>query len=315
VVKFEPGVRLELERNKSYWRAGFPKSEGLTFNFGVSPTEILSQFRAGRFSLASDLLPADAEALRREPEFAAGYHEIPRLTTYYLVFNVNRGPLKDKQLRHKLASSFDVANMVRQTLGRIAVPAQGLIPPGLLGHDSSYTMRSQNQTLADDAKHDGEIELTAVVNPVFFGEYAAFTREIARALREHNIKVRIVNKTMEEWIDAVSAGSVDCVLGRWVADFPDADTFASILTTKGGLLGPVCGLPEVDRLIERGRTETSPAARHAVYRQIEEIIVRERQILPLFHEQAYRFARPEVEGMSLSYDSLALDYSNLSLRN
>ena len=314
VVKFEPGVRLELERNKSYWRAGYPKCEGLTFNFGVSPTEILSEFRAGRFSLASDLLPADAEALRREPQFAANYHEIPRLTTYYLAFNVHHGPLKNKQLRQMLASSFDVANVVRQLLGRIAVPAQGLIPPGLLGHDSSYTTRSQNQALAGEVKHDGEIELTAVVNPVFFGEYAAFTREIARALREHKVKVRIVNKTMEEWIDAVTAGSVDCVLGRWVADFPDADTFASTLTSKGGLLGPVCGLPEVDRLIARGRTETSPAARHAVYREIEEIIVRERQILPLFHEQAYRFARPEVEGMSLSYDSLALDYSNLSLR-
>ena len=314
VVKFEPGVRLELEQNKSYWRPGYPKCEGLCFNFGVSPTEILSQFRAGSFSLASDLLPADAELLRREPEFAAGYHEIPRLTTYYLVFNVNRGPLKDKQLRHTLSSSFDVSNVVRQTLGRIAVPAQGLIPPGLLGHDSSYAPRAQNQPVAREAKHDGETELTAVVNPVFFGEYAAFTREVARVLREHNIKVRIVNKTMEEWIDAVAAGSVDCVLGRWVADFPDADTFASILSSKGGLLGPVCGLAEVDRLIARGRSETSPAARHAVYRQIEEIIVRERQILPLFHEQAYRFARPEVEGMSLSYDSLALDYSNLSLR-
>jgi ABC-type oligopeptide transport system substrate-binding subunit len=99
-----------------------------------------------------------------------------------------------------------------------------------------------------------------------------------------------------------------------VADFPDADSFVSILTSKGGLLGTVCGLPEVDRLIARGRSETSPAARHAVYRQIEDIILRERQILPLFHEQAYRFARPEVEGLSLSYDSLALDYSNLSVR-
>ena len=314
VVKFEPGVRLELERNKGYWRTGFPKCEGVTFNFGVSSTEILSQFRAGRFSLASDLLPADAESLRREPVFASGYHEIPRLTTYYLTFNIHRGPLKDKQLRQTLASSFDVAGVVRQTLGRIAVPAEGLIPPGLLGHDSSYTPRAQSQVLAGKEKHSGEIELTAVVNPVFFGEYAAFTREISRALREHNIKVRIVNKTMEEWLEAATSASVDCVLGRWVADFPDADTFASILASKGGLLGAVCGLAEVDRLIIRGRSETSPAARHAVYRQIEEIIVRERQILPLFHEQAYRFARPEVDGMSLSLDALTLDYANLSIR-
>jgi ABC-type oligopeptide transport system substrate-binding subunit len=163
-------------------------------------------------------------------------------------------------------------------------------------------------------KQEEEIELTAVVNPVFFGEYAAFSREIARSLREQNVTVRIVNKTMEEWLDAVSEGSVDLVLGRWVGDFPDADTFASILVTKGGLLGSVCGLSEIDRLVARGRSETSPAARHAVYRQMEDIIVRDRPLLPLFHEQAYRFARPEVEGLSLTYDSLTLDYANLSVR-
>jgi ABC-type transport system substrate-binding protein len=314
VVKFEPGVRLELERNKTYWRKGYPRCEGVTFNFGVSSTEILSQFRAGRFSIASELVPADAESLRREPEFASGYHEIPRLTTYYLVFNLHRAPLNDKRLRQTLAASIDVASIVRQTLGRIAVPAQGLIPPGLLGHDSSYTARAQDVTTAATRKQDEAIELTAVVNPVFLGEYAAFTHEIARSLQEHNVTVRIVNKTMEEMQDALAAGSVDLVLGRWVGDYPDADTFASILATKEGLLGAVCGLAEVDRLIARGRSETSPAARHAVYRQIEEIIVRDRPMLPLFHEQAYRFARPEVEGMSLTYDSLTLDYANLSIR-
>ncbi len=315
VVKFEPGVRVELERNKTYWRTGYPKSEGLTFNFGVSPTEILSQFRAGRFSIASDLLPADAEALRREPEFASGYHEIPKLTTYYLVFNLNKGPLRDKHLRQKLAQAIDVGSIVRQTLGRIAVPAQGLIPPGLLGHDSSFITPQQESPAEHVTKHDTAIELTAVVNPVFFGEYAAFTREIARSIREHNITVKIVNKTMEEWLEAVAEGSVDVVLGRWVADFADADTFASILASKEGLLGPVCGLSEVDRLIARGRSETSPAARHAVYRQIEDIIVRDRPLIPLFHEQAYKFARPELEGMSLTYDSLTLDYANLSIRS
>jgi len=314
VVKFEPGVRLELERNKTYWRTGYPKSEGLTFNFGVSPTTILQQFRAGRLSIAADLLPGDAESLRREPEFAAGYHEIPRLTTYYLAINVHRGPLKDKRLRQRLAASIDIPNLVRQTLGRIAVPAQGLIPPGLLGHDSSYSTRTQELApLPAAGKQEDEIELTAVVNPVFFGEYAGFTREISRALLDHNIKIKIVNKTMEEWLNALTEGTSDLVLGRWVGDYPDADTFAGILA-KDGLLGKVSGATEVDRLIARGRSETSPAARHAVYRQIEDIIARDKLMLPLFHEQAYRFARPEIEGMSLSYDSLAVDYANLSIR-
>ena len=105
----------------------------------------------------------------------------------------------------------------------------------------------------------------------------------------------------------------DLVIGRWAADYPDADSFANILETKGGLLGRLCGSAEVDRLIARGRSETSPAARHEIYRQIEEIIARDRLLLPLFHEQTYRFARPEVEGLSLSYGGIAVDYSGLRI--
>ena len=67
VASFEPGRRLVLERNRSYWRKGYPRSEGLTFSFGVSPEDMLTGFRAGRYALASDLFPADVEALRHEP--------------------------------------------------------------------------------------------------------------------------------------------------------------------------------------------------------------------------------------------------------
>jgi ABC-type transport system substrate-binding protein len=108
VVKFDLGHRLELERNRTYWRKGFPKSEGLVFSFGVSPTDILTGFRAGRFSLASDLLPADVEALRREPDFASTYRETPQLITYYAAFNTHRGPLTDKGLRRTLVHAVDV---------------------------------------------------------------------------------------------------------------------------------------------------------------------------------------------------------------
>ncbi|MEP6741939.1 MAG: ABC transporter substrate-binding protein [bacterium] len=313
VLKFEPGVRLELERNRNYWRSGYPRIERLNFNFGVAPADILSQFRAGRFSMASDLLPADAEALRRDPEFASGYHEIPNLITYYAAFNCQRGPLQDKRLRQTLAQSIDVASVVRQTLGRLAVPAQGLIPPGLLGHDSAYTPRMPVPSTSASEHPDVKVELTAAVNPVFFGEYSALAREISRSVSDHQIKFRTVNKTMEELQEALLQGSVDVVLGRWGADYPDADTFANILSTRNGLLGKLCGSAEVDRLIARGRLETSPAARHGIYRQVEEIIARDRLLLPLFHEQTYRFARPEVEGLSLSYGAIVVDYASLRI--
>jgi ABC-type oligopeptide transport system substrate-binding subunit len=311
VVKFEPDRRLELERNKTYWRKSYPRSEGLVFNFGVSPADILSEFRAGRFSLASDLLPAEVEALRRDPEFASGYRETPRLITYYAIFNTRRGPLSDKRLRQSLVQAVDVPPIVRQTLGRLAVPARGLIPPGLLGHDAAYSSRTTSAPLPLLEPLSADVELTAVLNPVFFGEYAALTRELSNAFQERRVKIRPMNKTMDEWLEATKDCKVDMAVGRWAADYPDADTFVHILHSKEGFIGRFVDSREIDHLIERGRAETSPTVRHSLYRQIEEIIARDALMLPLFHDQEYRFVRPEIEGLALSYGAPAVDYASL----
>jgi peptide/nickel transport system substrate-binding protein len=97
-----------------------------------------------------------------------------------------------------------------------------------------------------------------------------------------------------------------------VADYPDSDSFASLLHSEAGALGPMCGSPELDRLVERGRTETEPGERHFVYRQIEDIIARDALLLALFHPRNYRFARPDVEGLMItSYTYPSVAYENL----
>jgi ABC-type oligopeptide transport system substrate-binding subunit len=312
VVAFEPGRRLELERNRTYWRPAYPRSEALVFTFGVSPEDVLTGFRNGRFSLASELLTADAEALRREPEFASGYREIPRLITYFVVFNTHRGPLADRDLRQRLARAVDVPRMVRRTLGRLAIPAHGLLPPGLLGYDPAAARIDSGG--GPPERSSASIELSAVMNPVFFGRYAAVARELEAAVAEMGVRIRVVNKTIEEFLEGMKAATTDVAVGRWGADYPDSDTFVHILHSQEGILGRLCSVPEIDRLVERGRAETSPSVRHSLYRQIEETIAREVLLVPLFHEQAYRFARPEVEGLTVSFGSPTVAYEDLRVR-
>lgn len=151
------------------------------------------------------------------------------------------------------------------------------------------------------------------MNPLFFANYSGLARELAMALNERGFRLRPTNRTMAEWLEAAGQGAVDVMVGRWSADYPDADTFVQILHTHG-LLGKYCGSPEIDRLVERGRTESSPAARHALYRQIKEIVARDVLLLPLFHEQAYRFARPEVEGLAVSLWGQTVPYEALRAR-
>ncbi len=314
VVAFEPGRRVELERNRSYWREGYPRSEGLVFDVGVPPAEILAGFRAGRFSLAGDLFPADADALRREPGFASRYRENPRLTTYFVAFNTRRGPLADRALRQRLLRAVDVPALVRQNLGRLALPAASLIPPGLLGHDPTLASRVEPKALAQDAGVAAGAELSAAIHPVFSAGYAAFSRELVAALARAGVTIREATGSYDAYLEAVTQGGADLIVGRWNGDYPDADTFAYALQSQGGFLGRLCGTSEIDRLIALGRTETTPASRHAIYREIEETITREALLIPLFHEQAYRFARPEVEGLSISATLGQVAYEDLHIR-
>jgi ABC-type transport system substrate-binding protein len=67
-------------------------------------------------------------------------------------------------------------------------------------------------------------------------------------------------------------------------------------------------------LIDRGRSETDPRVRHAVYREVEELIAREALLLPLFHDQVGCFARPEVQGLVLGLTNPLIAYEDLSVR-
>ncbi|MFA6958958.1 MAG: hypothetical protein WC538_24055 [Thermoanaerobaculia bacterium] len=44
------------------------------------------------------------------------------------------------------------------------------------------------------------------------------------------------------------------------------------------------------------------------------MIAREALLMPLFHEQVYRFVRPEVEGLSLSFAAPEVSYEALGIR-
>jgi len=80
----------------------------------------------------------------------------------------------------------------------------------------------------------------------------------------------------------VSHGATDVIIGRWSADYSDADTFVYILHSKGGGYGRFTVSPELDRLAERGRAEAAPAVRHSLYREVEEILVRDALLIPMF---------------------------------
>jgi ABC-type transport system substrate-binding protein/serine/threonine protein kinase len=324
IVSFEPGRRLELERNPQYWRSGRPRADGVIFHFGSAPESIREEFLAGRLSLARDLLPADAEAFRHDPRFASGYRESPRLTTYFVVLNGHRGIFSDVELRRRLARSVDVSTIVRRTLGRLAIPAHGLIPPGLLGYSAGVSGPSSRPSSSSSGRSDSieatvsrePVSLSAAVHPVFFGEFAPFFRELEEAFRHCGYSLRPANQTMADYLKLSESGDIDVDVGRWTADYPDADTFTyGLMHSSSGAFRNSLGTPEIDKLSQQARIETDPRVRHSLYRQVEEIVARDALLIPLFHDQVYCFGRPELEGLtSIGQSNAVIPYEDLWIR-
>ena len=180
----------------------------------------------------------------------------------------------------------------------------------MAGSNASRTSSTESRSAKD-----APLELQAAVHATFFGQYAAVAKELSSALGERGVKLKVVNKNFAEFLEQQAGGNINVAIGRWIADYPDADTFAwGVMHTKGGAAGKLCGTPALDRLIERGRVEIDPAARHTIYREVDELISREALLMPLFHEQVYRFVRPEIEGLSLSFAAPEVSYETLRVR-
>ena len=62
------------------------------------------------------------------------------------------------------------------------------------------------------------------------------------------------------------------------------------------------------------QTATSEAARTRALADVQRIAAEQALLLPLFHEQLYRFARPEVDGLAIGFGQPIVQYENLSIR-
>jgi len=313
VVRFDRGERLDLEKNPHYWRPGYPRSQRLVFHSGMAPERVVEELRVGRLSLATDLRPADVEALRRDPAFAAGYREAPRLSTYFLAMNRRSGPLGELRRRRALAAALEVEPLLAETLGRLAVRAHGLIPPGLLGYEEP---REEAPAGADPEALRG-LRLRVAVNPAYTGLYGSFWERLRSTLEERlGVELEVLPASAPEVIELAREGEVELKAQRWIPDFPDADNIAmGLLHSREGALAGLLGAPEIDRRIEQGRRETDPALRHAIYRELEELLAREALVIPLFHEQSYRFAHPDLRGLKLGLSLPEVRYEELSSRS
>ncbi|HEX7527994.1 MAG TPA: ABC transporter substrate-binding protein, partial [Thermoanaerobaculia bacterium] len=294
VVVRRTADRVVLERNPHHWKEP-ARLDAIEFRTGMSASAIGSGLRAGEIELARDLSPQDLEAILREPRLRAGLVETPKKGTYFALFNTKSGLGGNVALRRALAGVTRSQDFVWAALGRFAVPATGILPPGILGHDAGRRRqlmpRDEALALLEEAGLTPPITLTAAVHPILQDRHKALTAALFAVWKELGVEVRITTPDMKAYLDAEARRSADLMIGRWMADYEDPDdfTFALFHSVSGNMRG-FFSSPETDRLVEEARIESRPAVREGLYRKFEGTLLDAPVLIPLFHEVDYRIA-------------------------
>lgn len=331
-VRWLPDRELVLQRNPRYWRVDadgnrLPFLEGVRFSFIKDDKLQLLEFKAGNLE-ESYRIPneffGDIVDRRKQPtgDYARyALLHVPALSTQYYGFLNTDSVFGDVRVRQAFNLAVDRRRIMRYVLrGQAAGPAEhGIVPSSMPGypHDSlrGYDFQPDRaRKLLAEAGFPGGVGFPAVTLQLNAG--GGRNMQIAEAiqgmLKEHlNVDVRLLQVEFAQHLERIDAGKAPFYRLGWVADYPDPETFLQLwygkLVPPAGQISPINSVryvnPAFDAVFEQAITTTDRAQRMELYRQAEQIALRDAPMLLILHDEDYRFLQPYVR----DYPNNAMD--------
>ncbi len=222
-------------------------------------------------------------------------------------------------LRRAVSLAYDVNEDVNLVRNRTAVPAHGVLPPGVLGYDASFTLGKRY----DPAKAKALLDMFGYVDRDGDGwrERPDGSSLVFQYTTEPDPSSRLFAQLWKKDMDAIGVrmtisvaqwsenrkksklGKLQAWFLSWAADYPDGDNFFQLL------YGPNCGssndacfkLPEYDALYEKAFNLPPGPERTAIYAQMTRIVAAYAPWLPMVHRKRNQLLQPWVIGWRKNY--------------
>jgi peptide/nickel transport system substrate-binding protein/oligopeptide transport system substrate-binding protein len=302
------GQRVRLVRNHTYWTANQPLLDELTFRLDLRSTrDVADAFFRGELDIAHGIPLNIVSRIRNDPQYAPYLLTQIQLHTSYLGYDTSTAPFDRLEVRQAVSFAIDRKRINDEVFAGLGVTADGLLPPGLIGYDSSLRSyqhdRERARTLMKQAGYtDGfEVEYRTWDTDEFYNSKQVPL--MIEDLAEIGIRVSV---TRHSATDARSPllkkghGNIFC--GNWYADFPDPDNFFFIFFHSHSSAVPGINYhhSDLDRQIEEARGSNDAHERAEIYRKLNERVIREAPVMTLFHERLFVLHKPNIRGVRTS---------------
>jgi peptide/nickel transport system substrate-binding protein len=303
-------TEMSLEANPLYWdaSAGYPKTKNIVFKFYADSSGLALAITAGDVDVAYRQL-ASTDISSMESNTNLQVWNGPGLIQY-LVMQEKYAPFNDLRIRQAVGAAINRTALVQTVFQGKAQNLYSMIPIGMLGHtDAFQTLGDPNYTRTSELLvplgYNENNKLTFTLWYETSGHYPQ-SQQQALVLKDSIEKSGVISVNLEgrDWAAYKTARSQEIMpayIYGWYPDYIDPDDYIYPFVQSSGLswLHYNYANPQMDQLIGWARGNTTAAVRDSLYGQIQDLMVQDCPIVPLYQGYAYAVTKTSVHGVYL----------------
>lgn len=305
-VRWERGKEIVLARNSDYFD-GPPRLSSIVCRIfqGEQVDAMYAEFAKG--NLEDTPIPnRDYRAIVSDAGHL--YVRRPMLSLRFYGLNRRIKPLDDVRVRQALIYAINRSALVEEVfLGR-HVLARGILPPGAQGfnpgvHGYAYDPRKTRELLAQAGFPNGKgLPTLEIWSGAKDETFVRMHEKVKQDLAVAGIRAEIHYQTHWPTFSAqLAEGKFPIFLYAWYADVPDPDNFLFRLFYSRSPQNYVgYRNPVADDLLEQARKQTDPRLRVDLYRRVEQVVLDDAPVIPIFHYTYERMFQPYVRSVEVN---------------
>jgi len=318
---WEQGVQILLTRNDAYW-GDKAASERVVIQWEPESAARLLQLRAGTVDAADNLAPTDEAAIAADASLALLTR--PGFNTFYLNFNNRYAPVSDVRVRQAIATALDrqrILDLFYSSGSTLATHVPPCVIDGACVGEAWYAQDLlAARALLTEAGYPNGLDLTLSLRETpraFLPDPVAVATDIQAQLAAVGIRVTLEVQEAGGYIGKLLSGELrGASFSAALPDYPEA--WNSLGIDFGSTSGPAHGdqYPRLVALLDDAQRESDPAAREALFTQINNEIRTQVPVVPIANGASLIATRAAVRGLVASpvamerFDRVSVEGSN-----
>ena len=218
---------------------------------------------------------------------------------FYLGFNMNDPLLgQNKSLRYAINYAIDREKYIDLLFNGRGVVAHGFISPAMADYDPNVAQYSHSRLDLDEARRclkeaekiiGGPIPSLTLAVSGTDTTYRQIGEFIQRNLHEIGLDVQLDMFDWPTFLEKMKKNQLQLYMAGWQADYPDTESFLEVFYSKNAPWpnSSQYSSPEFDALFERISVMPESPQRTELYRQAEQIVMKDMPVSFIFHRIAY----------------------------